>query len=547
MNQPHQAGAATGEAPDIAFSLGGPGSSAPQPFPENADSAAPSVSSPAASAPVTPPASAAVADPSPVIGDADPPAEATAPSIEEQATELAHDIARALAAAGPPGWQELEAHFAVTVAGGVTYALYREETGRVSKLEPAEQTIELVRLHREISAGLGDGPWWRMVIRCQVSGDLDIGYDYGDEPFPEDQLLVPEAYLADLRVFPRDRLPVWLAAYIGHGDRQRRSPQLAVAQAHADRDAGVAAVRSSDDFPDLPVLWARWATIAAAFVAVGSEWGPRILPALGVFEGSGRSGATLYVLPGGRAVLSGGIWNAPELDAAYNRGEPMPDLYAGAPGWVADQVLNPRAARGLLSFCYWWEDGSWFRGESAPADLISAAVPGVWSAQTVADVVCSLVSPTPGDGQRAAAADLVAATESGVVNRDTLAALFDDPSDDIDAALYQLSLAGLVTEVPEVLTRDRAIAAVREHIRTLGIDTSGYPLDELVAERLSVGWMVFVPTRPDEISIGRALFYIADDGVIEQSSSSTAPSLYSEGFEARFHQRRSNTTADFTI
>jgi hypothetical protein len=38
--------------------------------------------------------------------------------------------------------------------------------------------------------------------------------------------------------------------------------------------------------------------------------------------------------------------------------------------------------------------------------------------------------------------------------------------------------------------------------------------------------MVFVPTEPGEISIGRAIFYIADDGVLEQSSSSVAPSVY---------------------
>lgn len=543
MNQPHQD---TAEAPDIAFSLSGPMSATPR-----------SVAGPAESDPAGPVASAEIAagtttdSPAsradPVAQQDEPPAEEPAPSIEQQATELAHTVARELAAAGPPGWQRLEAHFAITVVGGVTYSLYHDETGRVSRFEPSDEIVETVRLQREISAELGDGPWWRMVIRLDTAGEFEVVYDYGDEPFPDDQLLVPDAYRADLQSFPRARLPVWLAAYLGHANRQRRPAQQAAAQARADRDAGIAAVRAGTDLPDLPVVWARWATIAAAFVAVGSEWGPRILPALGVFEGSGRSGATLYVLPGGRAVLSGGVWNAPELDAAYNDARPLPAVYAGAPDWVADQVLNPRAARGLLSFCYWWEGDSWFRGESAPADLISSAVPGVWSDRTVVDVVCGVVSREPSARQRAAAADLVAATESGVVNRDTLAALFDNPSDDIDAALYQLSLAGLVTEVPEVLTRDRAIAAVREHILALGIDTSGYPVDELVAERLSVGWMVFVPTGPGEISIGRALFYIADDGVIEQSSSSTAPSRYLEGFEARFQQRRSSAAADFTI
>ncbi|MFI5718323.1 hypothetical protein [Nocardia sp. NPDC051750] len=552
MNHPHQDSAAGGETPDVVFRVGGPQSSAAPSSPAaHGDSGTVDPDAPTADGSAAAEAgNSTAADGSAAVNDSAAPA-AESPdaaddssSIEQQATELTHTIARELAGAGPEGWQRLEAYFAITVAGGVTYTLYYDDADRVARLEPSEAVVELVRQQREISAGLGDGPWWRMVVQLDVTGELEVDYDYGDEPFPDDQLLVPDAYLADLEAFPRDRVPVWLAAYVGHGNRQWRPPQLAETQARADRDAGIAAVPSTDDFPELPLLWARWATIAAAFVAVGSEWGPRILPALGVFEGSARSGATLYVLPGDRAVLSGGVWNAPELVAAYNDGASMPDVYAGAPAWVANQVLNPRAARGLLSFCYWWEHGRWFRGESATADLISAAVPGVWSAQTAADVVCGVVSADPNEQQRAAAADLVTAAEAGVVTRDTLTALFDNPSDDIAGALYQLTLAGLVAEVPEALPHDRALAAVRDHILGLGIDTSDYPVEELVAERLSVGWMVFAPTQPGEIAIGRAIFYIADDGIIEQSSSSTAPSVYTAGFEERFHQRHTGT-ADF--
>ncbi|WP_245650365.1 hypothetical protein [Nocardia harenae] len=469
-----------------------------------------------------------------------PPPPADVIPAEPRATELAREIARELARVGPVGWRRLEAHFAITVVGGVTYTLYHGDDDRVARLEPAAEIVELARRQREVAAALGDGPWWRMVLRFDTGGALEVDYDYGAEPFPEDQLLLPEAYLADLAAFPRRRVPVWLAAYVGHGERQRRPARQAGAWARADREAGVAPVHSTGDFPALPVLWSRWAVIAAAFVAVGSAWGPRILPALGVFEGASRSGATLYVLPGDRAVLSGGVWNAPELDAAYNDGAPMPELYAGAPGWVADQVLNPRAKRGTLSFCYWWEHGSWFRGGSAPAERLTAAVPGVWTAQTAAAVVADAVSAEPDARQRAAAADLVAAAESGVVSPDTVAALFDDPADDVDGALYQLSLAGLVLEEPGRLPRERAIALVREHIIGLG---AGYPVAELVAERLSVGWMVFAPTRPEQIAIGRAIFYIADDGVIEQSSSSTAPSRYTEGFERRFHDRKTGAAA----
>ncbi|WP_405162032.1 hypothetical protein OG203_37870 [Nocardia sp. NBC_01499] len=433
MTDPQQNTAVqAGPAPDVAFRLGGIG---PSPS-------------------VPPPPPVEVADPP----APEPDSAAAEPTIEDQAADLARRIAQELAVAGPEGWRRLEAVFVLTVAGGVRTARYYDEADRAAHVEPTEAILELVRWQREVSARLGDGPWWRMLIRFDVIGQLEIDYDYGDEPFPDEHLLVPEAYRADLETFPRQRLPTWLAAYLGHDNRQWRSPEQAAVRTRADREAGIAAVRSMDDFPALPVLWARWATIAAAFVAVGSEWGPRILPALGVFEGSSRSGSTLYVLPGGRAALSGGVWNAPELDAAYNDGAEFPELYAGAPEWVANQVLNPRAERGLMSFCYWWEGDSWYRGDSPTADRISQAVPGIWTAETVIEVLCGVLSNDPSDELRTAAATLVAAAEAGVVTRDTLVALFSDPNDDIDSALYQLSLAGLATTVPEQPRRTGAAA-----------------------------------------------------------------------------------------
>ncbi|MFI5776855.1 hypothetical protein [Nocardia sp. NPDC051570] len=490
--------------------------------------------------------------PAPVV---EQPSNSTAPeedsaaielSIEDQATDLAQRVARELAVTGPEGWHRLEAVFVLTVAGGAHTVLFYDEDDQAARVEPSDEIVDMVRTQRELSAPLGDGPWWRLTLELDVSGRVEVDYDYGDEPFPDEHLLVPEAYRADLEAFPRRRLPVWLAAYLEHDDQQSRSPQQAATQARADRAAGIGAVQSVDDFPVLPVLWARWATIAAAFVAVGSQWGPRILPALGIFEGSAHSGATLYVLPGGRAVLSGGVWNAPELDAAYNEGEPLPDLYAGAPQWVANQALNPRAGRGLLTFCYWW-DGGWYRGESPSAQHLSSAVPGIWTAETVVEVVCGVLGNDPSDELRTAAATLVAAAEAGVVTRDTVSAVFTHPNDDIDGALYQLSLAGLVATIPEALSEDRAITLVGNYIRGQEIDTTNYPLEELVAERLSVGWMVFVPVRPGQIAIGRAIFYVADDGLVERSSSSTAPSIYIEGFEQRFHRRQVGAAADHSI
>lgn len=473
------------------------------------------------------------------LGGGMPESIAAAVDPEARARELAHGIARELAAVAPEGWHELTAVFALTVVVGGGEVVFTDDQDRVLRADPPESVLELVREHRDLSAAFDSGPWWRLFVRLDRAGHLQVDYDYGDEPFPDDQLLAPEAYLADLQAYPRDRVPVWLGAYIGHGDRQSRPPAVAARQARADRAEGVVPVLSDDDFPELPTLWSRWAVMAAAFVAAGSQWGPRVLPSLGWFEGARRGGSTLYLLPGGRAVLSGGVWEAPALDAAYNGGAPLPRLYAGAPEWVSNSVLNPRFGDGLLSFCYWWENGRWYGGESPSADHLSDALPGVWTSATVAQVIRGLIDGEADDELRAAVDTLVAAAEADVVTRETLVAVFgDDGGFDIDGAFNQLTLAGATPTGPAPLPQAEALERVRGHIGEAGIDTDGYPLDRLHADRISVGWMVYVPAEPDEVAIGRAVFYVADDGVLEQSSSSIAPSVYVEGFEQRFRERR---------
>ncbi|WP_225729901.1 MULTISPECIES: hypothetical protein [unclassified Nocardia] len=458
--------------------------------------------------------------------------------VADRARQLGHQLARELAALGPEGWRQVEAVFALTTAAELAMVVYSDDDERSVRVQPTPEVLDLVREHRDVSAQLSDGPWWRLLLSLSSGGEIEIDYDYGDEPFPDDQLFPADVYRADLAAYPRQVLPVWLAAYLGHDDRQSRSPGLAAVQARADREQGVRGLLSDLEFPPFPLMSARWAVIAAAFVAAGSQWGPRILPALGWFEGSKRSGSTLYALPGGRAVLSGGVWNAPELNEVYNNDEPMPLYYAGAPEWVANPVLNPRAASGLLSFCYWWEGGHWYRGESPTSDLLAEAVPGMWTTETVVDVVAALLADEPTEQQRTAVTNLVSAAEVGLVTRETVVGVFgDDGEFDVDSALYQLTLAGVTLDLPEPMPREDAIERVRQYILDQGMDTTGYPLDELRADRISVGWMVFVPTRPGEISIGRAIFYIADDGVLERSSSSVAPSVYIADFEQRFQQR----------
>ncbi|MFD4354890.1 hypothetical protein ACFWPX_20205 [Nocardia sp. NPDC058518] len=366
----------------------------------------------------------------------------------ERTTALSHRIAREVARLGPPGWVEVEASFAMTAAAEITLVVFGDGEDRIARVFPTDEILAMLREHRHLSASFGDGPWWRYLLSMTSEGRMDVDYDYGDEPFPDDQLFPPTVYRTDMEIYPRERLPVWLAAYLNHGDRQVRTPRLAAEQARADAAAGTVATRSAPDveFPALPEMTSRWALIAAAFVAVESDLGPRAAPAFLVFEGTSRGGATLCKLPGDRAVLSGGVWDAPELDAAYNGVGTFPQLYRGAPSWVADVVLNRRAANGLLTFCYWWEGGHWHRGDSPRADDLAGAVPGVWSAQTVVDVIASRLGDAASAAQLAAIPALVRAAEQSSMTHELLSAVFPGTGFDVDGAWFQLTVAGLTTE-----------------------------------------------------------------------------------------------------
>lgn len=518
------AGGEESGAPDVDFtlSLGGPSGETPAASPAENEAGSPDAV-PAGSVEETPPDSGVQ------TADDEP---------RDEAEVLARRVADELAELGPDGWQQLDAVFALTTAAGVAQVVYTDGERSV-RAEPSAAVLESVQRQRALVAERDGEPWWRLLLQLSSNGEFGLDYDFGDEPFPEGQLFEPDAYRADLEEYPRDDLPVWLAAYIGHGGRQSRPPRQAAESARADRAAKVWPVLAENEFPDFPQMWARWAVISAAFVAAGSDWGPRILPSMGWFESSRRGGSTLYALPDGRAVLSGGVWESPNLDAAYNGGAEMPEFYAGAPDWVADPVLNPRAATGLLSFCYWWEAGRWYRGESPAAEHCATAVPGVWTAETVSGIIAGMAAEQPSTVQQSAASALVSAAEVGVVTRDTVVDLFgDDGRYDIDGAMYQLSLAGVVLRLPERMPEEEAIFRVRQYIIGRELDTTGYPLDELVADRFNIGWMVYVPVPRGEIAIGRAIFYIADDGVLEHSSSSIAPTTFVEEFEQRYRERQ---------
>ncbi|MFI7671117.1 hypothetical protein [Nocardia sp. NPDC049526] len=364
------------------------------------------------------------------------------------ADTLVSRIASELGELGPLGWQRLNAVFALTVTVESARVEFTGEH-RPVRLEVPESVVALVRQYRAEIAASGTEPWWRLLLWANAYGDLEVDYDYGDEPFPADQLFRPEAYRADVAAYPRPRLPVWLAAYMSHRDRQCRRPRRAVAAALVDRAHGVTGRPVDPELPSFPQLWARWAVISAAHVAVSSDRGPRVVPSNGWFEsgGNGSSGCTLYAVPGGRAVLSGGVWDAPALNAAYNGGVDLPNLYAGAPDWVTNAVLSPRAAVGLLSFCFWWDGERWYCGESPSVQQCGVAMPEIWQSHTVIETVARLLSGDPGTRTRTAVARLLTAAERGEVTRELLVDAFGRDGD-LEAATRQLSAAELLAPRP---------------------------------------------------------------------------------------------------
>ncbi|MFV8048819.1 hypothetical protein [Mycobacterium sp. 48b] len=358
----------------------------------------------------------------------------------EEASRLIDSIVQQLAQLGPEGWEEFSATFAFTVTSQIAQLQFwaQDRTGLV----PVPQSIaDLVRRQREVSARMSAGPWWRLLLNVTNTGQATVDYDYGDEPFPDDQIVAAEHYRNDLDAYPRRQVPVWLAGYTAGIDAQGRDAARAAAAAAADKDAGREGV-VTDQIPPLPDLLARWAVISAAYEGTGSGWGPRIYPGYAWFESDVRSGSTLFLLPGDRAVLSGGKWNSELLEAAYNGGGPLPDLYGGAPAWVNDSVLNTRNRNGLLSFCFWWSNGQWYRGSTDTSDELDVPFPAIWTPEeTVADMVTQTGVATV----QACQALLETATERTATVDDVAAIFGDRPDAQVYAAANQLSLAGLLT------------------------------------------------------------------------------------------------------
>ncbi|MGH3723705.1 MAG: hypothetical protein ACRDUS_06220 [Mycobacterium sp.] len=462
------------------------------------------------------------------------------PVADQEPKALVEQVVQSIAQAAPEGWESIHAVF--SLAGGREIANIVAVVDEPVQLPITPDIIEPIRTHRRLTVG-EQGPWLRLMFDCDNTGALQVAFDYGDKGLPVDQLLPAEAYRRDIEEFPRE-VPLWLLAYMKNTGQQLRSAAQALRDSVAVSEARV----SDDEIPSFPTLWARIGVLAA--ICRGSE-APidlRVDPAFQLYIGE-NGGCTLCRLPGNRAVLSGGRNDSRLLSAAYSGTIGQPDLYRDAPAWLHNLYLDPRAERGLLSFCYWWDGEHWYRpdhpeitGEAPwrPTDEIARGIPGAWTLETTASLLTTVLTRIGvelTDKNAYSATDLVRAAEARIVTERVLSRLFINgvpESFDMAEALAQLDAADLLLPshppIDQVTAKDRVV----DFCRTNGVQ---YPLDRLVADRWDGGWQVFAPVAEGEIAIGRAIFLVADDGAVEQASTSAPPSQLAEVFARRFAQR----------
>ncbi|MEV6430249.1 hypothetical protein [Nocardia sp. NPDC051463] len=89
----------------------------------------------------------------------------------------------------------------------------------------------------------------------------------------------------------------------------------------------------------------------------------------------------------------------------------------------------------------------------------------------------------------------------------------------------------------EPMSEAQAIMAVRRYLLSRNSDPSTCAPGRLVAERCSVGWIVGAAALARQRNDER-IYYIADDGELEETSSAAERSAYVTSFEQRFRQRR---------
>ena len=136
----------------------------------------------------------------------------TADPAPADPAELQEQIGQGMLAAAPAGWQELR--MTVVQVGKSGQRLHRvvlasgEEHGRWSTPMSVGKAM---RELRRLTYQSGKGAWYTAVVTVTPSGSISFDLDYDSEP-QWDVDVVPETYVEDLEMYPRDEehRPAWL-------------------------------------------------------------------------------------------------------------------------------------------------------------------------------------------------------------------------------------------------------------------------------------------------------------------------------------------------
>ncbi|WP_306356144.1 MULTISPECIES: hypothetical protein [unclassified Nocardia] len=307
--------------------------------------------------------------------------------------------------------------------------------------------------------------------------------------------------------------------------------------------------------PSLRVVRARWLVLVAVCAAVEGAGTAGFTRDGYWFAAPGRISSALFALSDGR-----GVWVAESGVAP-----------SAPPEWVS-QVLAERQIGVDGKPLLWWDGQQWGGTRAALESEWIAMFPGFESTKAVAEELLVFHAPpdfgveedddwdadlddgeededhdeVPAQWVRDAAFRLVRACETQTVDRGSFRAFVLSCSatgSDVDRGYEVLSRAGLTAETSTApvidgvdgLTEQQALDIVARHLVDVGIDLTSYAPNGLAAQRLEFGWWVYAPT--EETRMGAAWFYVGDDGVVEQSSSSMGPDLAAEQFAVSYRNR----------
>ena len=121
-------------------------------------------------------------------------------------------IGQALVQAAPPGWVEVRATYVEAGTTGELQAVAVLSDGSYADLgSPALDLYDALSELRQLTHQPGRGAWYTAVVTVTYSGSIDLDLDHDSEP-QWDVDVVPESYVEDLEMFPRDEehRPAWL-------------------------------------------------------------------------------------------------------------------------------------------------------------------------------------------------------------------------------------------------------------------------------------------------------------------------------------------------